>query len=254
MVESYGPHWKDSITLHEIIGSGCIGQVYRGTVKIASPATENMSDHSSITSTTATTPTTKNEAALPHYQEVAIKVIHPNVRKDIDTDMDIIRHIIRWIQYVNPGIQKQCRYLNIDGVLDEFQKLLKLQMDLRYEARNLQRFQENFAHDPVIQFPQLLYHNHPSSSSSLLSSSTKKNTASTTNTPASSNQKSSTSSTLLYPPNENVLIETYCDGIPILKYCRENHISNAQQLTKLCYHGIRAVCQMIFLDNFVHGK
>lgn len=207
MVDSYGTNWKESISLHEIIGSGCIGQVYRGTVKIESPSS----------------------SSSPKYKEVAIKVIHPNVRNDIDTDMDIIRHIITFIQYINPNIQKHCQYLNINGVLDEFQKLLKLQMDLRYEARNLQRFQENFKNDPVVQFPQLVYH------------------------PSSETSSSSTTTLLLYPPNENVLIETFCDGIPILQYCRENHISNRTQLTKLCYHGIRAVCQMIFLDNFVHG-
>jgi hypothetical protein len=38
----------------------------------------------------------------------------------------------------------------------------------------------------------------------------------------------------------------------VLQYCRE-HRNERHVLSKLCYHGIRAVCQMIFLDNFVHG-
>jgi aarF domain-containing kinase len=41
-------------------------------------------------------------------------------------------------------------------------------------------------------------------------------------------------------------------GTPVLKYCRD-HRHDRSVLSKLCYHGIRAVCQMIFLDNFVHG-
>ena len=238
MMESYGPDWKDFITLHEIIGSGCIGQVYRGTVKIMSSSSSSDVDIETKNQTVITNSSASSSSSSePQYKEVAVKVIHPNVRDDIDTDMDIIRHMISLIQYINPNIKKHCQYLNIKGVLDEFQKLLKLQMDLRYEARNLERFQENFSQDPVVQFPQLLYQTQ----------------SSTNDTPSSISTSASSASLLMYPPNENVLIETFCDGIPILQYCRENHRSNATQLTKLCYHGIRAVCQMIFLDNFVHG-
>ena len=138
MRESYGTDWKESITLHEVIGSGCIGQVYRGTVKVGSSGNDGDGDDDSSKFTNAAT---KNESSSsPQYREVAIKVIHPNVRNDIDTDMDIIRHIFTFIKYINPSIQKHCQYLNINGVLDEFQKLLKLQMDLRYEVCSLDKW------------------------------------------------------------------------------------------------------------------
>ena len=138
MRESYGTDWKESITLHEVIGSGCIGQVYRGTVKVGSSDNDGDGDDDSSKFTNAAT---KNESSSsPQYREVAIKVIHPNVRNDIDTDMDIIRHIFNFIKYINPSIQKHCQYLNINGVLDEFQKLLKLQMDLRYEVCSLDKW------------------------------------------------------------------------------------------------------------------
>lgn len=35
MKEAYGENWKDEIQLGKVIGSGCIGQVYEGTVKDA---------------------------------------------------------------------------------------------------------------------------------------------------------------------------------------------------------------------------
>jgi len=49
-----------------------------------------------------------------------------------------------------------------------------------------------------------------------------------------------------------VLIETFCEGEPILKFIKNN--SNCPELlSEICLVGIRTVCQMLFLDNFMHG-
>lgn len=193
--EAYGDDWKDKIELGEILGSGCIGQVYRGRVK---PATNGL----------------ESDDKQP-FQDVAVKVLHPHVHEDIDADLDIMRVAVRAIQVVPfaDGIFSTLRWLNLEGVVEEFAGLLKLQIDLRREAENLIRFNENFKDDKTVVFPKLV--------------------------PG-------------FEPTENVLVETFCDGIPVIQFCRQNQ-EMRKMLTEMCREAIRAVCKMIFLDNFMHG-
>jgi hypothetical protein len=187
LCEAYGPDWYRFLQLGPIIGSGCIGQVYRGTIQTATTTTTNVhtneendpSNYTALTTTTITT-TAQQQQQQSSTQEVAIKVLHPNVLRDIDTDLDILRCIVRMIPYLplTDNMYQQCKWLNLDGIMEEFAKLLKLQMDLRYEAQNLQKFQSNFRQDPVIQFPELIQHEN-------------------------------------LPPTSNVLIESFCEGTSI---------------------------------------
>jgi aarF domain-containing kinase len=180
--DAFGENWREKIELFEILGSGCIGQVYRGHLK----ATD---------------------------ERVAVKVMHPNVRDDIDADLDIMRLAVRATKYIPFDMFANLRWLNMEGIVEEFAALLKLQIDLRREAANLQRFNENFRDEPSVEFPKLV----PGLTAT-----------------------------------ENVLVETYCEGIPVLQFCRDNR-GNQAQLTDLCRKATKAVCKMIFLDNFVHG-
>lgn len=45
---------------------------------------------------------------------------------------------------------------------------------------------------------------------------------------------------------------TYCDGIPIFQFARENK-DDPELLRKMCHIGISSICKMIFEDNFLHG-
>ena len=102
---------------------------------------------------------------------------------------------------------------NSNGLVEEFADLLKLQLDLREEAINLDRFNQNFKDDPVIVFPKLISE---------------------------------------FPCSKNVLVETFVEGIPVLQFAKDNQ-EDQQMLHDMCVAAIRAVCKMIFLDNFMHG-
>jgi aarF domain-containing kinase len=55
-----------------------------------------------------------------------------------------------------------------------------------------------------------------------------------------------------YEPTPDVLVETFCEGVPVMEFAR-NNAADKKLLSRMCRGGIKAICQMIFLDNFVHG-
>ena len=212
MKQAYGDDWQRYLHLdpHDILGSGCIGQVYRGRVLM--PPSQRQQQH--------------NDEHPYQQQEVAVKVLHPNVENDIEADLDLMRLAVRAVQCLPFDAAKSLKWLDMEGVVEEFAGLLKEQLDLRNEAANLQKFHANFddskfnrknieSKDGVgVVFPALI--------------------------PG-------------FAPSRDVLVESYCDGVPILEYARQ-HRHEPERLSQMCKMAIQAVCKMIFLDNFMHGK
>jgi aarF domain-containing kinase len=126
MIDAYGKDWEDKIRLGEILGSGCIAQVYKGAV-LDSDGTS---------------------------RPVAVKVMHPNVEDDIDADLDIMRLSIRLLEDFGPV--KDLKWLNLPGFIEEMAIMLKTQLDLRKEGENLVQFNKNFEGNPTVIFPKLI--------------------------------------------------------------------------------------------------
>ena len=184
--EAYGENWKEFLTIQkdDILGSGCIGQVYKGAIKEVDGKEKS----------------------------VAVKVMHPSVGEDIDADLDLMRFFVRAIQKV--PFMSGLKWLNMEGVVEEFADLLKLQLDCRVEAANLQRFNENFKDNEHVIFPKLIEG---------------------------------------FKPSKDVLIESFVEGVPVIQFARDNR-EDKELLHEMCITAIEAVCKMIFLDNFMHGK
>jgi aarF domain-containing kinase len=183
---SFGPHWRQRVEMGPLLGSGCIGQVYKGRVRAHVHGNDD-------------------------WQDVAIKILHPNVRADIDADLDLMRMAVRIAKYI--PILADLKWLDMENVVEEFADLLQLQLDLRHEAANLQRFNDNFKDEPATVFPKLV--------------------------PG-------------FPPTRHCLVESFCEGIPVMEFAR-NHQDQPDVLQAMCLNAIRTVCKMIFLDNFMHG-
>lgn len=181
---AFGNQWNQRVQMGELLGSGCIGQVYKGQVR---------------------------ERVTDEWKDVAIKVLHPNVRADIDADLDLMRMAVKISKWI--PILADLKWLDMENVVEEFADLLSLQLDLRHEASNLQRFNDNFKDEPSTVFPQLVKG---------------------------------------FPPTRHVLVESFCEGIPVIQFARE-HQDKPEVLRKMCLNAIRTVCKMIFLDNFMHG-
>ena len=110
----------------EPIGSGCIAQVHRAQLR---------------------------ESADPDQpQWVAVKVRHPNILFVIEMDLAIMRFVAQCINWL-PTME----WLSLPEEVDQFSQLMRKQVDMRVEAKNLQRFRDNFRQSPKVLFPKPLY-------------------------------------------------------------------------------------------------
>ena len=83
---------------------------------------------------------------------VAIKILHPHVEKIISRDLSIMAFFARCISLI-PGMQ----WLSLPQEVEVFGNLMSRQLDLRYEADNLETFEHNFVHRRVpVTFPRPL--------------------------------------------------------------------------------------------------
>lgn len=74
----------------------------------------------------------------PH-QWVAIKVMHPHVEVKISRDLKIMRFFANIIDYI-PTME----WLSLPEEVEQFTMFMKLQLDLRIEGINLNKFSQNF--------------------------------------------------------------------------------------------------------------
>ncbi|XP_051496572.1 uncharacterized aarF domain-containing protein kinase 2 isoform X2 [Apus apus] len=87
-----------------------------------------------------------------HLTPVAIKVLHPGLVNQVQMDLFLMKMGSRII-----GLLPGFKWLSLTEVVEEFEKLMIQQIDLRYEARNLERFRQNFLHVDFVKFPTPLW-------------------------------------------------------------------------------------------------
>ncbi|KAL3942172.1 MAG: hypothetical protein SGBAC_003597 [Bacillariaceae sp.] len=102
-------------------------------------------------------------------------------------------------------------YLSLSDTIRQFRDTMLPQLDLTLEASHLTRFNKNFANDDQVGFPE--------------------------------------------PINDlttrQVLVETFCEGIPIMEYTKPETPKNERE--QLAMLGLKTTLKMIFLHDFVHG-
>lgn len=83
-----------------------------------------------------------------HLIPVAVKVLHPGLLSQVYMDLLLMKigsHALGLL----PGV----KWLSLPEIVEEFEKLMVQQIDLRYEARNLEHFQHNFQNMASVKFP-----------------------------------------------------------------------------------------------------
>ncbi|CAE6509716.1 unnamed protein product [Rhizoctonia solani] len=191
------------------IGVGAIAQVYRATLKgdLHPFAANSASDDVDHPDTPAFTQVPKTS--------VAIKILHPHVRKQISRDLAILSLFARAIDML-PGLE----WLSLPDEVAVFGNMMQQQIDLRHEARNLVQFEQNFGRDgqggksgrvqTAVVFPR----------------------------------------PLVNWSTDEVLVEEYADAVPLKYFLRHGGGPFDHRIANL---GLDAFLNMLLLDNFVHA-
>lgn len=87
-----------------------------------------------------------------HLVPVAVKVLHPGLLSQVRMDLLLMKAGSQVLAFL-PGI----KWLSLPEIVEEFEKLMVQQIDLRYEARNLEHFQCNFLNVNSVKFPTPLH-------------------------------------------------------------------------------------------------
>jgi len=128
LTQNFGPEWASvlEITDRTPLGTGCLCQVYKGKLLVGDG----------------------------EKQEIAIKIVHPDVRRKIRVDLSLLRVVLKFLERI-PVARDYLRWNGVDSAVSEFETMMVEQMDLRIEAKNLQRFGENFKDIPNVTFPRV---------------------------------------------------------------------------------------------------
>lgn len=151
---------------------------------------------------------TQQARGLTSKQTVAIKVLHPNVEVKISRDLRIMKFFANVINVI-PTME----WLSLPDEVEQFSVLMRLQLDLRIEALNLEKFRHNFRKRLDIHFPK-----------PFLNFSTRE-----------------------------VLVEDYIQAVPMSKMLslKENFGKNLSK--EISDKGLDSFLQMLIIDNFVHA-
>ncbi|MBI4853493.1 MAG: AarF/ABC1/UbiB kinase family protein [Acidobacteria bacterium] len=94
------------------------------------------------------------KAKLKTGEDVAVKVQRPNLATVIAFDLEILRKIIRFLLKRVKNLMKFNDWL---GMLDEFERVVKEEMDYTLEASSADRFRSNFAEWSGIYVPKIFW-------------------------------------------------------------------------------------------------
>ncbi|ORX41269.1 ABC1 family-domain-containing protein [Kockovaella imperatae] len=146
---------------------------------------------------------------------VAIKVLHPRVRKTINRDITIMSLFANMINAI-PGME----WISLPEEVAVFGEMMRSQLDLRVEATNLERFNTNFRRrGRRVTFPRPI----------------KLGRAANGDTREESRE---------------VLMEEYEDALPLKYFLRNGGGDYDDMIANI---GLDAFLEMLLLDNFTHG-
>ena len=92
-----------------------------------------------------------HRARLQDGTPVVLKIRRPGIREKIEADVRILEQLAALVEAENPDAR---RYQPV-AIVGHFSRSIERELDLALEARNIERFGNNFAKDPIIVIPKV---------------------------------------------------------------------------------------------------
>jgi ubiquinone biosynthesis protein len=94
-----------------------------------------------------------HRATLPNGHRVAIKVQRPNAPRQIESDLALLYQAARLVKERIRSLD----FIDATGLVDEFARSIRQELDYRLEARNAETFRRNFAVSEVVSVPKVYW-------------------------------------------------------------------------------------------------
>lgn len=86
-------------------------------------------------------------------RDVAVKVQRPKIKRLIETDLSILSDLVRLIEKRIP----ESELYNPVGIVDEFARTIRQELDFIREGRNMDKFRRNFSENDTIYVPEVYW-------------------------------------------------------------------------------------------------
>lgn len=94
-----------------------------------------------------------HRAVLKDGSRVVVKVRRPGIVPKIEADLRILGHLARLVEAEMP----EARRYRPTQIVHQLQRSLRRELDMVKEARNIERFAQNFAGDPTVHIPRVYW-------------------------------------------------------------------------------------------------
>ena len=94
-----------------------------------------------------------HRATLPNGKLVAVKVQRPGAPRQIEADLVLLYQAAKLVKERVRALD----FIDAHGLVDEFARQIRQELDYRLEARNAQTFHRNFAGDPHVHVPKVYW-------------------------------------------------------------------------------------------------
>jgi ubiquinone biosynthesis protein len=94
-----------------------------------------------------------HEALLPNGHRVAVKVQRPGAPRQIEADIALLYQAARLAKERVRALD----FIDTRGIVDEFARFIRQELDYRHEARNAAAFRRDFAGHPSVRIPRVYW-------------------------------------------------------------------------------------------------
>jgi ubiquinone biosynthesis protein len=94
-----------------------------------------------------------HRARLPSGDEVVVKVQRPDAERQINADIQLLYQLARTLK----DRVERLSFIDLVGLVDEFSRSIRRELDYGVEAHNADTFRRNFAQDPHVDVPKVFW-------------------------------------------------------------------------------------------------